>query len=109
MPQVRVLADHQRNEVKVLLVQLLALSDKDFADRARQNLTKGERLFIACMEHIEVNGDFKAYRELLEIVTGKLIEENPENVLSEDEKALIARWRALPEHQGRLKAPDGQD
>lgn len=93
MPEVQRAVDHNKNAVRVLLLELLGMDEMDFQERARKRLSKMERLFIQCIDKIEVEGDVLRLRALLEVSLGRIPDQQESIELSPDERHLVRTFR----------------
>lgn len=108
LPEVRALAEEQRNVVKTTLARLFKMTAAELDKHSRdKNLTAIEKLLIKFIERVDNDGDVKNGKELIEIVTGKLVDEAPVQALSPDEQLLLDEYRRRMAHP-RLEAPDGE-
>lgn len=93
-PEVMSAVDRSKNEIKMLLIKLLNMSDEEFDEHAEnRRIPKTEKLFIRCIKDIEFTGNIEAYRKLLEILLGKLPEEPQQFALSIEEKMIVLEFR----------------
>lgn len=93
LPEVRFLIDKEKNSVRILIIELLSLTKRDFEARETKNPTMTEFAFLQCIQRICTDGNIDAYRKLLEIVMGKLPEDKDPFYLSDEEKAMVLEYR----------------
>lgn len=86
--------------VKELILTYLNLTQAEIDIRQRdQNIPVFELMLGKVIERIVNEGDVFRMRALLEIVIGKLPEEQDPHHLTDDEKKLIERYRERIEHK----------
>lgn len=106
LPEVRQLMSQYKNEVKTLVAKVISMSITDFNHHSeRTDLSVAERLLCKCVQRIENDGYIDGYIKLMELVTGRLVEEPQEFEISDKEKEVIIKFREWEIKQAKLDQP----
>lgn len=88
--------NRNKNAVRKLILLYLNMTERQLAERqGSQEIPMVEKLLGVCIDKINLEGDIHKLKMLLELAIGKLPEDPQPFELTNDEQAMILKYRKL--------------